>query len=690
MRTIPQLGKLLWLLVFSLIIFSCSNDDNGSSGNDDDSVSTTDDDANTNDNNYPNTLNIVDLTISVDVLSSLVDALEVADAGLVEALTADGTFTVFAPTNDAFNELLALLEGYDSLDDFDTDEEKSLLADILLYHIVADVAAFSTELSNGQVLETLQTEEITVNVDVSVFIRDKTEEEAEVVAADNKASNGVVHIIDKVLLPQAVLDLLFPEPEPKVVDIVVESEELSLLEEAVIAAGLVETLNGDGPFTIFAPNDEAIQALFDLLGDSYNSFDDFTTSLELDLLEDILLYHVVPDYLESTDLMPGTLTTLSTDQTIEVIAAGGFVIGDASDTDANLLDVDNVGSNGVVHIIDKILISQEVADLLELLGIDINNPNGKVEFTIKDLVENNEDLEFLEAALELTGLLDTLGEDGPFTVFAPSKNTLSLLAGLLGNSLDDLEDFDTDFEINLLRDVLLYHVAPGSITSNDLTVSTLPTLLHDDEIEIALTVDGFVLQDALGGLDANFIVTDIPAQNGVIHVIDRILIPQSVINTIVAETEDNIIDLLDALEGNELFTTALLLVRDSFENLVLDGQPFTFFLPTNQAFLNLFDALDGIDNLTDFDTQEELVTLGTILLYHCVDGVAAKSTEVIDGQVLTTFQGETLTVSLNGSVYIFDKTNVPANVTAPDKMVLNGVVHFIDKVLLPQEVIDEL
>ncbi len=155
------------------------------------------------------TPDIVELAQSVDNLSLLVEALIQADAGLVEALQGDGPFTVFAPTNEAFVNLLhALGSNYNSLEDFDTDEEKALLAQLLSYHVVAGNAVASEDLTDHQVIETLQGESITVRLNHGVFIQDKTHVNAQVIGADNEASNGIVHIINKVLIPQEIIDAL--------------------------------------------------------------------------------------------------------------------------------------------------------------------------------------------------------------------------------------------------------------------------------------------------------------------------------------------------------------------------------------------------------------------------------------------------------------------------------------------------
>ena len=679
MKTIPHLGKFLVVFILSLFVLACSKNDDDANPGTDDEIGNTDDDA------TPPLPNIVELAQSVDVLSTLLDAIDTADPTIADVLSGEGPFTVFAPTNDAFNDLLSQLEDFESLDDFDEEAEQQLLALILQYHVISETEAFSTELSDGTVLTTLQSEELTVNVDGGVFIQDQTEDLAEVVSADNDASNGVVHIVNKVLLPQAALDALFPKPN--IVELVVETEELSLLEEAVIKAGLVEALSEDGPFTVFAPTDAAIEELFELLGDSFNSFDDFDNFVELQILEQILLYHVVPGNIVSSDLTPGTVNTLLPNETLEIIGSDNtFVIGDASEIDANILSPDQEASNGVVHIIDKILIPQEVQEFLDMINPDDDDPDAGLP-TIKDIVESTDELDFLREALEITGLLETLGEEGPFTVFAPTNETITLLFSLIGGSLGDLNEFNLDFEIDLLRQVLSYHVVPGIVTSNDLVPGQVTTLLPNDGFNIVEDNGGFVLVDGLH-LPVDLLITDIPAGNGVIHTIDRILIPETVIQTILSETEQNLLEIIEALEDCDQFIHAFMMVREDLEE-VLHGD-FTFFLPTNQAFLALFDDLEGIDSLTDFDTTEELQLLAEILTYHIVAEETVFVSDLFNNQHLTTIQGETLGVSTSDGVFILDKTEVPAEVTTPDIEILNGVIHIIDKVLLPQEALDQI
>ena len=186
----------LILLLALITLGSCSDDDDngGTTPPDDD-------------------LNIVETADATNDLSSLVAAITAADLSpnntLAATLSGDGPFTVFAPTNDAFTELLANLDGFNSLSDFDTTAEQDLLAAILSYHVVVGAAVESSTLEDEQVIPTLQGENLIASVDGNdIDIDDATDEDADVDMPDVATTNGIVHVIDKVLIPQAVLDAL--------------------------------------------------------------------------------------------------------------------------------------------------------------------------------------------------------------------------------------------------------------------------------------------------------------------------------------------------------------------------------------------------------------------------------------------------------------------------------------------------
>jgi uncharacterized surface protein with fasciclin (FAS1) repeats len=290
-------------------------------------------------------ISVVDIIVNStdhDTLEAAVIAAELADD-----LSGPGPFTVFAPTDAAF---AALPSG--TIETLLTDPTGTL-AQILLYHVVGG-QALSTDLSDGQTITTLQGEDVTVTIGMNgVMINNAT-----VVVADILADNGVVHVIDLVLLP--------PDPIPyTIMDIVSGSVDHNTLEAAITAAGLVETLSGDGPFTLFAPTDAAFAALP-------------AGTVEALLanpgeLTNILLYHAASGTVLSTDLSDGqqipTLTFFPP-LVVTINANGVFV------NNAQITSVDIVVGNGVVHIIDAVLLppSPNSVSNTETMKLNIQNP----------------------------------------------------------------------------------------------------------------------------------------------------------------------------------------------------------------------------------------------------------------------------------------------------------------------------
>ncbi len=513
MKKMIRLKNLLFLAVLLIGISSCDNN---------------------NDDNQEQPLTIVETAQDTDALNSLVAALAKADenddSDLIGALSGQGPFTVFAPTNDAFTSLLGSLDGFDSLDDFDTPEERALLATILKYHVIAGVAAKAEDLSDGQELSTLQSEILTVRLDGGVFIDDATDVNAEVVIPDVEASNGIVHVINKVLVPQAVIDALNGNDPGTLVDIVVATEALSILEAAVIKADLAGTLSSEGPFTVFAPTNDAFVALLDILGDDYNSLDDFDTDAEIALLKNILLYHVIPARVLEADLAPGMVGTALMDNSIEIIASGNtFVIGDASDVDATITGTDIVASNGVAHTINKVLLPQEVLDFL--------NPPAP---NIVQVAQSRDDLTILVDALVKVdadaSLIAALSGTGPFTVFAPNNEAFVSLLDDLGPDFNSLEDFDTQGEIDLLITILKYHVAANlNLNAADFVDGELITTLQGETLkQLKGPVPGGTRTaiDDKSSNHANLRAVNLEASNGIIHVVSKVLLPQEVLDAL--------------------------------------------------------------------------------------------------------------------------------------------------------------
>src|SRR6478735_3153646 len=257
---------------------------------------------------------VVDTAIAAGQFTKLADAL--TSAGLVSALKGPGPFTVFAPSDSAFaafeRDNPGVLAGL----------SKEALAEILKYHVVSGAAVESTELKDESIFTTLSGSPILIDTTGGVKVDD-----ARVTTADVAASNGVIHVIDTILLP----------PEKDIVATAVAAGTFKSLAGALTAADLVTTLQGPGPFTVFAPTDAAFAKL--------------SAAPSGDALKNVLLYHVVAGAVGSGDLKAGPVATQSKGNSVSVNLTGGVTIDEAKVTSANIL-----AKNGVIHVIDSVLV----------------------------------------------------------------------------------------------------------------------------------------------------------------------------------------------------------------------------------------------------------------------------------------------------------------------------------------------
>ena len=410
-----------------------------------------------NDNNMNDAPKSIAAIASADPqFSILVQALTKAD--LATTLSQSGTYTVFAPTNDAFNALFSKL-GVSGIDQLSAEA----LRPILLYHVLGS-KAISSGLTSGYV-STLSPafagRFVSLKIDVSGSVM--LNSSASVSKADILASNGVIHVINQVLLP------------PTVADLAVANSNFSTLVSALSGAGLVPALSDPaGTFTVFAPTNEAFAQL---------------TSVPNDL-KPILLYHVLGSTLYANEVTTGYAKTLSTYQThpmdMYINTASGVKINNS----ASVVLADVVGTNGVIHVIDKVLLPPTV------VGIAVNNN----AFTT------------LVSAVVKAGLAETLSGMGPFTVFAPTNDAFQALFTTLGVAgIDNLT-------AEQLTPILLYHVVAGNNVSSGLINGSIPTL-QGSSIEVNVG-KGVVLNG-----NTNVILADVQGSNGVVHAIDKVLIP---------------------------------------------------------------------------------------------------------------------------------------------------------------------
>jgi uncharacterized surface protein with fasciclin (FAS1) repeats len=261
---------------------------------------------------------ILEIAAGNPQLSTLVSAVQ--SAGLVNALSGKGPFTVFAPTNDAFAKLSAVPGG-------------ETLKQILLYH-VASGAFTARDLRHKRSLETLSGEKIKLRFSDGMLILNDS---VRLLIKDVIASNGIVHVIDAVLIP--------PSLEPKsILEIAGGDARFSTLVSAVKATGLDTVLSGKGPFTVFAPTNNAFEALKTKLGGHLPSGD---------ALKRVLLYHVVSARVSAAQLLTAGFVKTVLGQDVTAKTVGDKVVLNGS---VNLLIADINASNGVIHAIDAVLL----------------------------------------------------------------------------------------------------------------------------------------------------------------------------------------------------------------------------------------------------------------------------------------------------------------------------------------------
>jgi uncharacterized surface protein with fasciclin (FAS1) repeats len=283
-------------------------------------------------------LNIVETAQADPNLSLLVEAVVAAE--LVTTLSSEAPKTVFAPTNAAFTALLTEL-GVTKEALF---ADKPLLTAVLTYHVLgSEVPAASVPV--GLPITTLQGGYFKVDANGSALvITDGRNRTSNITTTNIDASNGVIHVVDKVLLPA----------DKTVVETAValasgDTPEFTLLVEALTAADLVETLSGTGPFTVFAPTDAAFAALLTELGVTKEAL-----FADTELLTAVLTYHVVPGLVLEAGVPVGAAITTVQGATFTV--AADLSITDQAGRVANITATDVLASNGVIHVIDKVIL----------------------------------------------------------------------------------------------------------------------------------------------------------------------------------------------------------------------------------------------------------------------------------------------------------------------------------------------
>jgi transforming growth factor-beta-induced protein len=266
---------------------------------------------------------IVDTAVAAGSFNTLAAALKAA--GLIDALKGDGPFTVFAPTDAAFAKLPA-----GTVESLLKPENKDKLTAILTYHVVPGRVR-ANQVANLTGADTLNGQRIAINA-TSAGVR---VDNANVTATDVIASNGVIHVIDTVILPES----------RDIVDVAVSAGSFKTLAAALGAAGLVDALKGDGPFTVFAPTDEAFAKL------PAGTVENLLKPENIEQLRAILTYHVVPGRVFSDAVVKLNDATTLNGAKVKINASQGVRINDAQ-----VVAADINASNGVIHVIDSVIL----------------------------------------------------------------------------------------------------------------------------------------------------------------------------------------------------------------------------------------------------------------------------------------------------------------------------------------------
>ena len=536
---------------------------------------------------------IVDVATANGSFTTLIAALEAT--GLDTTLSdMDSKFTVFAPTDDAF----ALL-GQDVIDALLADTDT--LSDILTYHVISGEVDSSAAISSaGSLVEMVNGDSVGLSLDGDNLLVNT----ATVILVDVAADNGVIHVIDAVLTPPADKGT----PTMNIVDTAVAAGDFGTLVTALQAAGLDATLADETQsFTVFAPTDAAFAMI-----------DPETLNLliaDTDALSSVLLQHVVSGEVNSVTAYTLNGSSATTASGAAIPVAINTELDTLTFGGATVQTTDIYTTNGIIHVIDTVVIA------------DVELPTPPA--SIVDVAVSNGSFTTLVAALQATGL-DTVLDDpeSTFTVFAPTDAAFALLGQDTIDAL--LADPDT------LKDILLYHVISGSEILQDAAITVAQSESNKvdmaNERQTALTLADSTLYINKSAVS----LADVMADNGVIHVVDQVILPPPAVT-------DSTQTIVDIALADENFSTlvAALTAADLVTTLSDETATFTVFAPTNAAF-------DKIEDTALADLLADTDALTDVLLKHVISGATIDSVSAYaaNGGVVTSIGNDSLGVSL--------------------------------------------
>ena len=555
---------------------------------------------------------------------SLVNALEAA--GLTEDLNgADGTFTLFAPTNSALaqlpDEYFALL--------LEDPAYTVHLQNLLAFHVNTEGAFEADDLFDGMTLLMANEENVTVTIDGGLITlsNDDGASASVQVPDDAIASNGVIHQLGETLLPKFMF-----------VDVLDQSNVF--FQNLVASAGLEEYLRS-GQFTIILPSNEAFVGIpSEILDDT-------------DQLTSILRYHIIETVLPPQLLQNGQYPTLNGDLVvIEVSDDKRFVTFDGIPVDAL-----NIARNGVQYSIDAVLLpGQNIPTFAPQPSI---SPGLSDLPNLATLINETEDLVSLSLALQIGNLMEDLVGLETATIFAPIDTAFTQVKPEFLSQL-----FEPEWIAHLQNVLSLHAVYPEVLYQDDLVEGMSVPTISGEAISIAVGDDGSVFVTGPRGSGGALVESNISASNGVLHKIDNLLLP----------TWLNL-DLLGlGAQIDEISSFMGLITTTGLDRNLATGL-YTLLAPSEDAFAALSDEV--MLHLTNPDNQAELIS---VLQYHMIPRVLP--TALLGNSTIETVEGSLIlpnvtpgqAVKVNNASAIF--VDIPAR---------NGLIYIIDQVMEIQD-----
>ena len=427
-------------------------------------------------------------------LTTLLSAVT-AVPGLPDALLSAPSITVFAPTNEAFAAALAVFKAKDLNELVIKIGGPANLEKVLGFHVVP-AKAMSSGLAATNSFQTVSGQTIIVEKSGNtISVKDQLGRVAQVVAADVEIANGVVHVINGMMLPNLGL--------PTVVQ-AAQSAGLTTLLDAVIAAGLGNPLLNTPQMTVFAPSNEAFASALQAIGAS--NLNQLVAKIGgIGNLQTVLGFHVIPAAAFSFELAASnSFTTLSGQKLTVNKSTAGVTVVDALGNTANVTKADVAISNGVVHVIDKVLLpTVELPNVVE--------------------AAQTANLTVLLQAVTAAGLGDALLNQEAMTVFAPTNQAFADLLQTLGFA--SLTEMVNALGLSAVTKVLGFHVVPAVAFSFNLAsgAQQVPTLAGE-MLTVTRSGNGVTVTDKAGNT-FNVVAADVAIDNGVVHVIDGVLLP---------------------------------------------------------------------------------------------------------------------------------------------------------------------